>query len=367
MLVIITFKKMKTLYVNIKGISAQSTNDIIVIGRVKDALINKCYYELGKVILRGFPELFSINKQRLVTDFRSYSPEVFISIDTQLEVVKNRVLSEHPSGCVEIRLPHEYVDWLNNNANVAYRSIANKLEHQENKVAISLDCIYDRLLTSVISTGINGCTQFVVNDNAVTDDSALTKAIQSNMNGIAFCPYEDWEYDSIMMQDESLTNQNNNVSQVHNSINDVLTTVKEISRKVVRNTDKMFMSAEGQASSKELVESEHGNNGQIKKISTCCSKEYKDFEYAITEQPNGNILYTVNGVSFLMLKITGGYYEMGGTEEQGTDSSLSERPVHTVFVNDFYLSETVITQKLWMAIMGSNSSQFKIYMSNFKR
>ena len=350
---------MKTLYVNIGGIPVHGTNDIIVIGGVKDALINKCYYELGKVILRGFPELSSINKQRLVTDFRICSPDVFISIDTQLEVVKNKVLSDDPSGCAEIKLPHEYIDWLKNNTNMACRCIANKLEPRDNKVVISLDCIYDRLLTSIISTGIHGCTQFVVNDNAVTDDSALTKAIQSSLNGIAFCPYEDWEFDSIMKQDESLSYPGTKISQVQNPINNVWTTVKEISSKVVRNADKVFLSSEGQVVSKEFVVSEQRNDDQIKELSTSCSKEYVDSGYTITEQSNGNKLISVNGVSFLMIKITGGEFEMGGTEEQGKDSSFTEKPVHKVIVEDFHMSDTVVTQKLWRVVMGKHQSQFK--------
>lgn len=353
---------MKTLYVNIGGIPVHGTNDIIVIGGVKDALINKCYYELGKVILRGFPELSSINKQKLVTEFRIYSPEAFVSINRQLEVVKNKVLSDNPLGSAEIILPQEYVDWLKTNANVAYLNIANRIEQQENHVTISLDCIYDRLLASVVSTGSHGCTQFVMNDNAVTDDSALTKAIQSSLNGIAFCPYEDWEYDSIMMQEESLSNVDVNVRKVHNSINDVLTTVKEISSKVARNADKAFWCAEGhegQAISKELVDSEQRNDDQIKELSTCCSKEYVDSDYIITEQANGNLLCTVNGISFVMLKISGGEFQMGGTEEQGTDSSFTEKPVHTVTVKDFYICETVVTQALWNVVMESRPSQFK--------
>jgi len=68
--------------------------------------------------------------------------------------------------------------------------------------------------------------------------------------------------------------------------------------------------------------------------------------------------YTVNGVSFKMVKVTGGTFRMGATEEQGSDASDNEYPVHSVTLSDYWIAETEVTQELWTAIMGSNPSRF---------
>ena len=68
--------------------------------------------------------------------------------------------------------------------------------------------------------------------------------------------------------------------------------------------------------------------------------------------------YTVNGVSFKMVKVAGGTFQMGATEEQGSDAYDSEKPVHSVTLSDYWIGETEVTQALWQAVMGSNPSEF---------
>ncbi|MBQ0007558.1 MAG: SUMF1/EgtB/PvdO family nonheme iron enzyme, partial [bacterium] len=63
---------------------------------------------------------------------------------------------------------------------------------------------------------------------------------------------------------------------------------------------------------------------------------------------------TVNDVSFTMVKVEGGTFQMGS--ENGYDW---EKPVHSVTVSDFYIGETEVTQAMWKAVMGSNPSYFK--------
>ena len=63
--------------------------------------------------------------------------------------------------------------------------------------------------------------------------------------------------------------------------------------------------------------------------------------------------YTVNGVSFRMVKVDGGTYTMGGW-----DSSM--RP-HPVTLSTFAIGQTEVTQQLWQAVMGSNPSYFNGY------
>ncbi len=66
----------------------------------------------------------------------------------------------------------------------------------------------------------------------------------------------------------------------------------------------------------------------------------------------------VNGVSFTMIAVEGGTFQMGATSEQGSDAGSNEYPVHSVTLSDYYIGETEVTQELWEAVMGSNPSDF---------
>lgn len=68
--------------------------------------------------------------------------------------------------------------------------------------------------------------------------------------------------------------------------------------------------------------------------------------------------FTANGVSFNMVKVDGGTFRMGATEEQGDDAGYDERPVHFVTLSDYYIGQTEVTQLLWEAVMGESSSLF---------
>lgn len=66
--------------------------------------------------------------------------------------------------------------------------------------------------------------------------------------------------------------------------------------------------------------------------------------------------FMVNGVSFNMIHIEGGAFQMGATEEQGEDFWDSEMPVHNVELTGYAIGQTEVTQELWVAVMGSNPS-----------
>ncbi|MDD5979159.1 MAG: formylglycine-generating enzyme family protein, partial [Bacteroidales bacterium] len=68
---------------------------------------------------------------------------------------------------------------------------------------------------------------------------------------------------------------------------------------------------------------------------------------------------TVNGVSFEMVYVEGGSFDMGATTEQGSDADGNEYPVHSVTLSDYYIGKCEVTQELWEAVMGSNPSYFK--------
>lgn len=73
---------------------------------------------------------------------------------------------------------------------------------------------------------------------------------------------------------------------------------------------------------------------------------------------NANVrTFTVNGVSFNMVRVEGGTFQMGATPEQENPDS-DESPVHSVTLSTYYMGETEVTQELWTAVMGSNPSFF---------
>lgn len=68
--------------------------------------------------------------------------------------------------------------------------------------------------------------------------------------------------------------------------------------------------------------------------------------------------FTVGGVSFNMIRVEGGGFQMGASEKD-TDAFSDEKPQHWVNLSDYYMGETVVTQALWKAVMGTNPSRFK--------
>ncbi len=65
--------------------------------------------------------------------------------------------------------------------------------------------------------------------------------------------------------------------------------------------------------------------------------------------------FTVNGVSFNMVLVHGGTFNMGATPEQymyGTTPNKNETPVHEVTLSTYYIGETEVTQALWKAVTG---------------
>ncbi len=74
----------------------------------------------------------------------------------------------------------------------------------------------------------------------------------------------------------------------------------------------------------------------------------------------GKRSFTIKGVTFNMVKVEGGTFIMGATPEQ-QDPDSDEKPIHHVTLNNYYIGETEVTQELWLAVMGSNPSNFKGY------
>lgn len=64
--------------------------------------------------------------------------------------------------------------------------------------------------------------------------------------------------------------------------------------------------------------------------------------------------FTVNGVSFKMVQVEGGTFQMGSN-----GGASDEKPVHSVTLSSYSIGQTEVTQALWQAVMGSNPSNWK--------
>lgn len=71
-----------------------------------------------------------------------------------------------------------------------------------------------------------------------------------------------------------------------------------------------------------------------------------------------NTTFTVEGVSFTMIAVEGGTFQMGATSDQGSEAIDEEKPAHSVTLSNYYLGETEVTQALWKAVIG-NPSEWK--------
>jgi formylglycine-generating enzyme required for sulfatase activity len=70
---------------------------------------------------------------------------------------------------------------------------------------------------------------------------------------------------------------------------------------------------------------------------------------------SGSYTERVNGVSFEMVEVEGGTFQMGSSSSGETN----EVPIHSVTLSSFSIGKTEVTQGQWQAVMGNNPSGFK--------
>ena len=68
-----------------------------------------------------------------------------------------------------------------------------------------------------------------------------------------------------------------------------------------------------------------------------------------------------------MVKVDGGTFTMGATDEQGSDADDDEKPAHRVTLSGFYIGKYEVTQEEWEVVMGENPSYFKGKSDSEKR
>ncbi len=86
----------------------------------------------------------------------------------------------------------------------------------------------------------------------------------------------------------------------------------------------------------------------------------------IAEENSKNVkTFTVNGVSFEMIRVKGGTFSMGAQATSSTvqnydsDARAVESPVHKVTLSEYYIGRFEVTQELWKAVMEKNKSKAK--------
>ena len=75
----------------------------------------------------------------------------------------------------------------------------------------------------------------------------------------------------------------------------------------------------------------------------------------VLQTPESYKIIEVNGVIFNMIRVDGGTFVMGASDDDD-QATPDERPQHSVTLSDFYIGQTEVTQALWEAVMGNNPS-----------
>lgn len=109
----------------------------------------------------------------------------------------------------------------------------------------------------------------------------------------------------------------------------------------------------------QLVEGSKLDDIQLNRIHDKCIDLVNAAEGKIEKNKNPLLRsFQVNGVSFSMIKVVGGKFTMGATEEQGGNLK-DQLPTHRVILSDYYIGETPVTQELWSEVMEDNPSCYK--------
>jgi formylglycine-generating enzyme required for sulfatase activity len=82
------------------------------------------------------------------------------------------------------------------------------------------------------------------------------------------------------------------------------------------------------------------------------------------QENDSNLSFTVKNITFEMIYVEGGTFEMGCSSEQ-SNCFGDEKPVHIVELSDFYIGKLQVTQQLWYAVMG-RSLRMQCYLVNTK-
>ena len=114
------------------------------------------------------------------------------------------------------------------------------------------------------------------------------------------------------------------------------------------NADWLSLSATSGTKNTGILVGAIKNNGFSREATISIKAGTKTSDIKITQASASKITFQTNNVSFNMILVEGGQYTMGNS----SDPSSYGYP-HLVQLNDFYISETEITNQLWKAIKGT--------------
>jgi len=104
------------------------------------------------------------------------------------------------------------------------------------------------------------------------------------------------------------------------------------------------------------------NSGDNTIYLTTLSETGSKMVYIITvrrepEAVLGEETITVDGVSFEVVRLEGGTFLLGATENQLQYAFEQEKPAHSVTLSSFGIGSTEVTQSLWLAVMGAHKTE----------
>lgn len=129
-----------------------------------------------------------------------------------------------------------------------------------------------------------------------------------------------------------------------------------------KNCSNIMADAEKQNQTYSSESSYNSSKESIAKISSASLDNalHKSQTTTLTrDQKSNTITFSIRGIAFDMVYVSGGSFTMGATTEQGNNSGNAEKPTHIVSLSDYYIGKYEVTQELWQEVMGSNPSCFK--------
>lgn len=264
---------------------------------VGDALAGDLKDENGKPLYRL---INSVGK--LLMDFNAVDENSFNSIiEDWYDILSNLLHKGIQRNVLEIRFPHQYVDWLLHNDNPYYEQVGKELQRRNGKITLSSEAIDDDIIASL--------------------NYKIRHTLQQKKDDFSLVVF---------------------------------------SNPKIQNTSiivKMVGMEDSQAYVLERIEWENQLKEASKEQISISNIDDEAEKQNLREE--NDLIIKVKDVSFKMIFVKGGSFTMGATYEQGSSAESRERPNHIVTLSNYFIGETVVTQALWEAIMGNNPSKYK--------
>ena len=154
-------------------------------------------------------------------------------------------------------------------------------------------------------------------------------------------------------EEEYLTASPSTVEFVAEGESKIITVSANIDWKIELNTASSWLTVKKSSNDALLVEATSNIPGRNRSATITLKGRSKSAEISVMQEgDNKTREFTVGGVTFNMI------YVEGGTFQMGSDESYNQQPIHAVTVSTFSIGETEVTQALWKAVMGSNPSYY---------